>query len=387
MYGVGNRRRLTPKRARQIGGAALLLAMPAAVACVGSRKAGVVDSARGATPGDMPARDASTPLHERDASIPTKDLTLKGTLEIPVGRAGQRFAAVLFGAGSGPQSRDEVLTGQLNMQFGCAIHVFRDLASGLSRRGYASLRFDARNCGAFNGCADNGYPPPAASDTVSTELADLHAAAAWLGAQPEVDPSRVFYVGHSEGASFAPQLLADDSSLKAAVMVAAGFHPIDQILAIQEHESEMLLSQVGAPDAQANSQLAQLRAAVANLTALREGTFTGSNILGASTAYWKSWMELTDAAPVLAAFSKKPLLALSGDYDRNVPPSEVAAWQLLFNSTDADIMHTTTLLPCVTHALNCIDQPDITKVRVADVGCSVDDRVAQKIADFLDGAR
>jgi pimeloyl-ACP methyl ester carboxylesterase len=338
-------------------------------------------------PGDIRARDASTPLHDRDAAIPTKDLTLKGTLEIPVGRAGQRFAAVLFGAGSGPQSRDEVLTGQLNMQFGCAVHVFRDLASGLSRRGYASLRFDARNCGPFNGCADNGYPPPLASDTVSTELADLHAATAWLAAQPEVDPSRVFYVGHSEGASFAPELLAENSSLKAAVMVAAAFHPIDQILAIQEHESEMLLAQVGAPEAQADTQLAQLRAAVADLTALREGTFTGRNILGASAAYWKSWIQLTEAAPTLAAFSKKPVLAISGDYDRNVPPSELSAWQLLFGSTDASVDHMTVLLPCVTHALNCIDQPDITKVRVSDIDCSVDDHVTQRIADFLDAAR
>lgn len=380
MHGVC--REMARTLARRLRHAPFVAAMTGCIGCVGSGKAGVVDSA----PGDVRGRDASTPLHEREAAIPAKDLTLKGTLQIPEGRAGQRFAAVFFGAGSGPESRDEVLKGQLNMQFGCGIHVFRDVAAGLSRRGYASLRFDARNCGPFNGCADNGYPLPAASDTVATELADLQAVAAWLKAQPEIDPSRLFYVGHSEGASFAPQLLADPS-LTAAVMLAAGFHPIDQILAIQERESEMLVSQIGVPDAQANAALAQLRGAVADLSALRAGTFTGSNVLGASTAYWRSWLELTDAAPMLAAFSKKPLLAMSGDYDLNVPPSELSAWQLLFNSTDASTAHTTVLLPCVTHALNCVDQPDITKIRVSDIACSVDDRVTQNIADFLDVSR
>jgi dienelactone hydrolase len=386
MYGVGNHREGAHESARRLPCATFVLAIAGFTGCVGSGKA-VVDSAPGAMPGDMRSGDATAPLHERDATIPTTDLDLKGTLEIPEGRTGQRFAAVVFGAGSGPQSRDEVLTGQLNMQFGCSIHVFRDIAAGLSRRGYASFRFDSRNCGPFNGCADNGYPPPAPSETVSAELADLHAAVAWLKAQPEIDASRLFYVGHSEGASFAPELLAEDSSLRAAVMLAAGFHPIDQILALQERESEMLVSQIGAPEAQADTALAELRGAVGDLAALRAGTFTGNDILGASKAYWQSWLQLTDGAPMLAAFSQKPLLAMSGDYDRNVPPSELSAWQLLFNSTDASVVHTTALLPCVTHALNCIDQPDITKIRVSDIGCTVDDRVTQKIADFLDEIR
>jgi dienelactone hydrolase len=387
MSGLRIHRELAQKRAPTIPLAMLAVAL-ASNGCVGGSQHSVGAARSDPKVSDLRAPDASTPIHERDAEIPASGLTLKGTLEIPAGRTGHRFAAVFFGAGSGPESRDEVLTGQLNMQFGCAIHVFRDVAAGLSRRGYASLRFDARNCGPFNGCADNGYPPPATSDTVATELADLQAAAIWLKAQPEVDPSRVFYVGHSEGASFAPELLAEDPSLKAAVMLAAGFHPIDEILGIQERESEVLVSQVGAPEAQVDAALAQLRAAIAELDALRAGTFSGSNILGTSTAYWKSWLQMTDDAPTLAAWTKRPLLVMSGDYDRNVPPSELSAWQLLFTATDdASVAHTTALLPCVTHALNCIDQPDITKIRVSDIGCSVDEQVTQKIADFLDSSR
>jgi len=305
-------------------------------------------------------------------------------MSVPDG-SGKKFPAVVFGPGSGPETRDEVLAGQLDMKFGCGVPVFADLASGLAARGYASVRFDSRSCGPFNGCAQNGYPEPSADFTVSAELDDLRAAAAWLAQQPEVDASKIVYVGHSEGASFAPTLLGDADTWQGAVMLAAAYHPVDALVAIQLAESRQLLALSGAPEAQVAMEFADLQQAVTDLAALRGGTFKGSNILGGTPAYWKSLFELTDAAPMVAASSAELLLVLSGDYDRNVPPAELAAWRDLFSKGKPSVDHETKLLPCVTHALNCISQPDITSIRSSDIGCHVDQQIIDAVIAFLDG--
>jgi dienelactone hydrolase len=181
----------------------------------------------------------------RDVEIRATGLTLKGTLQLPRGEG--PFPAVLFGNGSGPQTRDEVLDGQLNMKFGCEVALFRELAEALAERGYASLRYDKRACGPFNGCAENGYPAPEGDGSVDLELDDAHAAFAALAERPEVDRSRLFYVGHSQGASFAPRLMRDDPSRKAAVLLAGPHDPVDRLLALQLDESRQLLERIGRP--------------------------------------------------------------------------------------------------------------------------------------------
>src|SRR5215468_4578936 len=97
MYGVRNRE-LAQQRAQSILRATLAVAM-ASNGCVGGSQHSVGAAPSEPKVSDLRAPDASTPIHEREAEIPATGLTLKGTLEIPAGRAGQRFAAVFFGAG------------------------------------------------------------------------------------------------------------------------------------------------------------------------------------------------------------------------------------------------------------------------------------------------
>jgi hypothetical protein len=49
---------------------------------------------------------------------------------------------------------------------------------------------------------------------------DIRAAVAYLRTRPEIDAARIGLVGHSEGAQIAPIVAADDSVVRAVVMVA-----------------------------------------------------------------------------------------------------------------------------------------------------------------------
>jgi dienelactone hydrolase len=179
------------------------------------------------------ASNVSPALSSRnhDVGFASGTLELRGTLVVPGGEG--RHPAVVLVHGSGPIDRDSAMTGQLGMGFGCSISVFTELAEALSDAGYVVLRYDKRSCGPFNRCADNGYPEPSPDLTVNAFVDDAAAAIEWLAAREEVDPQRIYLVGHSQGGSFAPRLLTDVATLRGAVLLAAPHRPIDQVMATQ----------------------------------------------------------------------------------------------------------------------------------------------------------
>lgn len=131
---------------------------------------------------------------------------LAGTLTVPRRADGRRVPAVLLLTGSGPQDRDEASPALPGWR------PFRQIADTLGRRGIAVLRLDDRGVGG----SDAG--PPGA--TTADLAADARAAVAWLRARPEIDPARVAVLGHSEGATIATMVAADDARLRGAVLVA-----------------------------------------------------------------------------------------------------------------------------------------------------------------------
>ena len=204
-----------------------------------------------------------------------------------------------------------------------------------------------------------------------------------MSQQREVDPKRIYVVGHSEGGQLVPQLLTDVPELRGGVMLAAPFSSIDTVLEGQVAFVEGLIKAKGeAKDEATEKVLAGLHEQVAALRALREGSFQGATIAGVPVVYWKSWLKAGDEAPLLAAATPKPVLALSGDYDWNVPPEETMAWQRAF-SLGGQAAHETQLIPCVTHAMSCVRQPNPTQIRKPDVDCAVDPRVIASIVKFL----
>jgi hypothetical protein len=274
-----------------------------------------------------------------------------------------------------------VITGQLNMGFGFEIPIFSELGDALQQAGFAVLTYDKRTCGPFNGCADNGYPLPGDDLVIGDFIADVEAAVAFLREQPEVDPSRVSVAGHSQGAEFITVLLQDDPQLASGVMLAGPYRPIDQIMEFQYTSSVDLLESLGMTEDQAKAApgMADLETTLGGLQQIRDGG--DQSVAGVSAAFWNSWFDLAEAKLAAVPDLTQPVLILGGDYDWNVPPVEAESWDQLF--TESGAQHTTVVLDCVTHALNCVSETDITALSAEDIGSHVDDRVIEALIDFL----
>ncbi len=145
------------------------------------------------------------PYQVREAlyTNPSDNTTHSGTLTIPSSKG--RHPAVLLLPGSGPVGRDaEMLPGR---------KPFWVIADHLSRRGFAVLRVDDRGAGKSTG----DYL--AATGEEFTQ--DALAAIAWLKQQPEIDPTRLGLVGHSQGGVLAPLVAAKAKDIAFVVLLAA----------------------------------------------------------------------------------------------------------------------------------------------------------------------
>ncbi|MGN6333271.1 MAG: alpha/beta hydrolase family protein [Motilibacteraceae bacterium] len=131
---------------------------------------------------------------ELELRFPGPDRDLAGTLTLPEG-AGPFPAAVLV-SGSGPVDRDSSAPK-------LAIDSTRQLAHSLARAGVASLRYDKRGVGASRLLRDGTMQGKACWKRVGLydNSDDVVAAFTALTSRGEVDPERVFLIGHSEGAA------------------------------------------------------------------------------------------------------------------------------------------------------------------------------------------
>ena len=103
-----------------------------------------------------------------------------------------QFPVVLLLSGSGPQDRDETLG---------AHKPFAVWADALTQSGFAVLRVDDRGVGKSQGDAKF-----LANTTTESYVSDALAAINYLGSLPMIDTTRVFVIGHSEGAAVALML-------------------------------------------------------------------------------------------------------------------------------------------------------------------------------------
>ena len=149
---------------------------------------------------------AGAPYTAEEVRVPTgRGYELVGTLTKPAGATG-KLAVAVTSTGSGPQDRDEGI-----QAFG-DYRLFRWVADTLGRRGIAVLRLDDRGTGASGG--------DFAMATTADFADDVRSALAWLRARGDVDASKLFVVGHSEGGLVAPMVAATDPTLAGIVLIA-----------------------------------------------------------------------------------------------------------------------------------------------------------------------
>src|SRR2546430_3845152 len=143
---------------------------------------------------------------ESPYTIHNGSLQLSGTLTLPRSAAGRIPVAVLI-AGSGPTDRNG------NSMMGIKPNSYAQLAWRLAERGIATLRYNKRGMPGTIGTVDLAHL------TLDDFAADARAAAESLARDARF--SRVFLVGHSEGASLA-LIAARSSPVVAGVVSVSG---------------------------------------------------------------------------------------------------------------------------------------------------------------------
>jgi pimeloyl-ACP methyl ester carboxylesterase len=331
-----------------------------------------------------------------DVSFPSFDnFMLEGTFYLPLDSSGTSTAptadhhpapGVVLIHGSGPQSRDANLNSQVGMTFPTTIPAFVEIATSLQKLGIAVLTYDKRSCGTFNNCYNNSYPMPEEIDTIDVFLSDAQSALEYLQSREEVDSGRVVPVGHSQSGSYIPVLLRDGpEGIVGGVVLEGPLSPVDELIAYQLSYTLQLIEDLyglNATEATNVPQVAGLVQFAEGTAAIRDGT-SDEAVGGASASFWRSWFQLSDEARAAAAVVEQPLFILNGELDTNVPVKEAYAWEeYLVESGKTNFQ--VEILECVTHALNCLAESDVTKLDPAtDIGTEVDPKVHNALADFV----
>ena len=320
---------------------------------------------------------------EEEVTFEAEGLTLEGTLHVPTRSSGAALPGVVLIHGSGPNGRDESATQSFPGLSPIQVDTFVDLAEGLAAAGFVVLRYDKRTCGTFNGLCDNGYPPPPSDVLVSDFMADAGAALDYLGQRSEVDAGQLVAAGHSQGASFVPILMASRDDIAAGLMLAGPYRPIYELLLYQAQVQIDMLLALGMTQEQAEAQVAAVLELAAEIIDAADGDYGGERLSAEEQAFWLDWLQIGEDAIAAASSLQRPIRAVSGSWDIQVPPEELEAWADLLGANDPDPGHQTELHDCATHQLNCVRGESLLTLSADDVDSEVLPELIEGLIAFL----
>ena len=237
---------------------------------------------------------------------------VQGILTLPNGVSNP--PAVVMAAGSGVSDCNEEIQGS---------KPFEDIAHGLAELGVASIRFDKRYYDYPELIKDNSEA------TVDQEyMEDIAYALHLLDSEP-VDPSRIYYLGHSEGAMIA-HAVADMHYEAAGIILLAGTaRSLPELLYDQ---TEAALKQQGADQKTIDAQLKTIQDAETQIDALQEDS-EKTTILGIGSTYWYQLKQYGAKNHIDKV--KVPTLILQGQDDAQVYyDKDYALWKELLGDKD-----------------------------------------------------
>jgi uncharacterized protein len=192
------------------------------------------------------ADDVRAQIVSEEVSFVAGGRTIPGTLVRP---PSGKSPGLLLLAGSGPTDRDwnsPLLPGRNGSG--------KLLAEALAARGVTVLRFDK----AFSG-KNPGLP--IADLTLDTYRDEASAALDFLRARPEVDPTRVFVAGHSEGGIHATRLAESRADhIRGVVLISAAGRSLREVLEVQLAQNVLDRSTMTAE--QVEAEMAPIRTAL-----------------------------------------------------------------------------------------------------------------------------
>jgi len=245
-----------------------------------------------------PAYADPAKFREEEVTLRVGAFELPGTLTLP--KAGAPVPGVVLVHGSGPHDRDETIYGN---------KPFKDLAWGLATRGIAVIRYEKRTL-KYGTALD---PKTLTLDQEATD--DALAAAKLLMERPEVDPKRVFILGHSLGAMAAPRAARKEPRIAGVILFAGASRSLTDLV---PEQIEYMAKVDGTIDEAEQKQLDEIRRQAA---AIRDNTWKpGDTLLGAPAEYWAMLYKIDAVADVRDLTI--PVLIAQGSRDYQIPAAK-----------------------------------------------------------------
>ena len=293
---------------------------------------------------------------ERVVKFKSGKIELSGTFAIPDNFKGKLPAFVLV-CGSGPNDRDynpdpkfvpseikellkklEIPLEKLNL------NIYNRMSDHLIQEGFAVLRYDKRGVGASGG----DYKKRTLRDLIS----DVRAAIRFVRSQPEVDPSKVGVIGHSEGGIIGPVVCAEDPTIAALVVCSASASKIEDIMLHQAECNKKEITQM-APKEREKWGIKKGYNPVKSTLEIIEKVKNGEDYIEIhgekeSTKWWREHFEHHPIATIKKV--KCPVLIVHGEKDFQVPYENATKLKnALIESSNAHI--TLLIFPNIDHLL------------------------------------
>lgn len=233
---------------------------------------------------------------EKEVSFGKDGWKLPGTLTLPKGDG--PFPVLVLVHGSGPNDRDETAY---------STKCFRDIAVGLAAKNIAVLRYDKRTK-VYNTKSSLEKKFTVKEETVDDAIEAVN----YVSTLKDIDKTRIFVLGHSQGGYLMPRILKADTGnrINGAVIMSG---PVRSIEALMLEQTEYL-SKIGMSSAAVNEFYKS------QFQILDDKSFSPDNppssfVLG--MPYW--WADLKNYDPVKDISSeKRPVLILQGQRDYQV---------------------------------------------------------------------
>ncbi|MBR4726477.1 MAG: alpha/beta fold hydrolase [Clostridia bacterium] len=227
---------------------------------------------------------------------------LNGVLTLP-DECSAPAPAVVMVHGSGPSNMDEKVM---------SLTPFKDLAQGLAAHGVASLRYDKRTFA--HARKMRTVPVTVREETIDDALL----AVALLKQDPQIDPARIFLLGHSMGAMLAPRIDAEGGDVNGLILLAGTPYRLEEVVLRQ-------LRRAGGKNPVLNAIVSlEYRIFAKKFSGLYEMSDEAAKkkkFAGSLSLYYFKEMGRKTAADYLLQ-SEKPALILQGGRDFQVLASE-----------------------------------------------------------------